>query len=202
MPEPIERAFRQAYYLTSAHRLDQLPADHGREVAFAGRSNAGKSSAINAICGQRALARSSKTPGRTQQIVLFALNDAHRLVDLPGFGYARVPERLRAHWRRTLDAYLRSRRSLAGLILIMDARHPMKEFDREMLAWCVDTDLPCHLLLTKADKLKRGAQAQALQSVRGFLDTPLLSAQLFSSQSGLGVEEARSVISAWFNRAR
>ena len=145
--------FRQAQFVLSAPELRQMPADTGAEIAFAGRSNAGKSSALNAICDQTGLARTSKTPGRTQQFVVFTLDDGQRLVDLPGYGYAKVPEKMREHWRRVIDAYLRERESLRAVVLIMDSRHPLKEFDQQMLAYCRDIDLACHVLLTKADKL-------------------------------------------------
>lgn len=194
--EQVIADFPRAAYLTSAHRLDQLPADTGREVAFAGRSNAGKSSAINTLCGRRNLARSSKTPGRTRQIVLFTLGPEQRLADLPGFGYAKVSERLRAHWHRTLDQYLRTRASLRGLVLIMDARHPLRAFDEGMLAWCDAADLPCRVLLTKADKLKRGARAQALRRVQNALPDRA-GVALFSSRTGLGRDEARAVLTRW-----
>ncbi len=188
--------------MLAAHRVNQLPTDQGAEVAFAGRSNAGKSSALNALTGHKGLARTSKTPGRTQQMVAFALPplaqgegqeslDA-RLVDLPGYGYAKVPEELRAHWKQEIDAYLHHRQSLRGVVLIADIRHPLKEFDRMMLDFCFATGLPCHLLLTKADKLSRNQAAQALAVMRkSFPDGLHATAQVFSSTSGTGLEEAR-----------
>ena len=146
--------FRDARYLLNAHRLDQLPADTGAEIAFAGRSNAGKSTALNRICDQHGLARTSKTPGRTQQMVAFALPPLAlaegellpeaRLIDLPGYGYAKVPLEMREHWKLEIDAYLHHRRSLRGVVLIADIRHPLKEFDRMMLDFCFETNLPCH----------------------------------------------------------
>lgn len=192
--------FRTASYLISAHRLDQLPADAGAEIAFAGRSNAGKSSALNKICDQQGLARTSKTPGRTQQLVVFVLDDeAHRLIDLPGYGYAKVPDKLRDHWRATIDAYLRSRESLKGIVLVMDARHPLREFDRMMLDFARATGRESLCLLTKADKLSRGEAARTLQAVRKELATlaPGAHAQLFSSLAGSGVDEARSLLAQW-----
>ena len=191
-----------AQFVLAAHRISQLPADLGAEVAFAGRSNAGKSSALNALTGHKGLARTSKTPGRTQQMVAFALPplaqgegepplDA-RLIDLPGYGYAKVPEDLRAHWKLEIDAYLHRRQSLRGVVLIADIRHPLKEFDRMMLDFCFATGLPCHLLLTKADKLSRNQAAQALAAMRkSFPDGLHATAQVFSSPAGTGVEEAR-----------
>jgi GTP-binding protein len=192
--------FRSAHYLISAHRLDQLPADSGAEIAFAGRSNAGKSSAINAICDQQGLARTSKTPGRTQQMVVFPLeSDARRLVDLPGYGYAKVPEALRAHWRAEIDAYLHARLSLVGVVVIMDSRHPLKEFDRRMIEFAVATGRHCHCLLTKADKLSRGEASRVLASLRRELaaTAPGASAQLFSSLKKTGLDEARVLLADW-----
>ncbi|HJT98030.1 MAG TPA: ribosome biogenesis GTP-binding protein YihA/YsxC [Rhodanobacteraceae bacterium] len=191
--------FRDANYLTNAHRLDQLPADAGAEIAFAGRSNAGKSSALNAICDQKGLARTSKTPGRTQQLVVFTLDDAHRLIDLPGYGYAEVPDRLRAHWRGTIDAYLRSRASLRGVVLVMDARHPLREFDRVMLEFAHATGRRSLCLLTKSDKLSRGEAARVLAAVRKEMSAiaPAADALLFSSLARTGVDEARRILAGW-----
>lgn len=191
--------FRTAQYLLNAHRLDQLPPDDGAEIAFAGRSNAGKSSALNKICDQQGLARTSKTPGRTQQIVVFPLDDSHRLIDLPGFGYAKVPEKLRAHWHEVIDAYLRTRQALRGIVLVMDARHPLREFDRMMLAFANTTGRNSLCLLTKSDKLSRGEAARVLRAVRKELEpiAPGALAQLFSSLNGSGVDEARGVLAGW-----
>ena len=192
--------FRKAHFLTSANRLDQLPADSGAEVAFAGRSNAGKSSALNAICDQHGLARTSKTPGRTQMLNVFPLDDpAHRLVDLPGYGYAKVPEAMRLHWRAVMDRYLRTRVSLKGLILVMDARHPLREFDCDMLGFGAASGRPCHCLLTKADKLTRSESIRTLAGVRTALaeEFPHGTAQLFSSSARTGLDEARTVVAGW-----
>ena len=206
MPMAAANPFNGARYLLAAHTLEQLPPDGGFEVAFAGRSNAGKSSALNAMCQQNALARVSKTPGRTQQLVYFGVppQEARYLVDLPGYGYAKVPEEMRAHWRMEIDAYLHQRRSLRGLVLIVDIRHPLKEFDRTMLVFCRDTALPCHVLLTKADKLSRGAANQALAALRKQFDAEGLhaSAQVFSSSAGTGVEEAREAVAALLQNPR
>jgi GTP-binding protein len=195
---------QNAQFLLAAHRIDQLPADEGAEVAFAGRSNAGKSSALNALTAQNSLARTSKTPGRTQQLVAFALGEHTRLIDLPGYGYAKVPEALRKHWRGEIDAYLRLRRSLRGLVLIVDIRHELKEFDRLMLGFCAATDLPCHVLLTKADKLSRGQAGSALQAARKLFAGEGWNAgvQVFSSSAGTGVDEARAAVMALLARAR
>jgi GTP-binding protein len=193
--------FRQARFLTSANRPDQLPADDGAEVAFAGRSNAGKSSALNAICEQQGLARTSKTPGRTQLLNVFPVGDgdARRLVDLPGYGYAKVPEAMRAHWRGMIDRYLRERTSLRGFVLVMDARHPLKDFDRHMLEFAAASGRECHCLLTKSDKLSRGEAARTLQAVRKELATlaPGATAQLFSSLAKTGLDEARTRVAHW-----
>jgi len=194
--------FRKAQFLVSANRLEQLPADDGAEVAFAGRSNAGKSSALNAICDQQGLARTSKTPGRTQLLNVFPVGDpAARLVDLPGYGYAKVPEAMRLHWRGVIDTYLRNRASLKGLVLVMDARHPLKEFDRHMLEFGAASGRACHCLLTKADKLSRSEGLRTLTAVRKELATfaPEATAQLFSSLAKTGLDEARSLVARWLD---
>lgn len=197
MPNP----FTTAEFLKSAARLNQAPPDNGHEAAFAGRSNAGKSSALNAISGHKGLARTSKTPGRTQLINFFTVTDAARLVDLPGYGYAKVPLEVKAQWERHLSAYLEHRTSLAGLILLMDVRHPLTDFDRQMLEWCRQADLPVHALLTKADKLKRGAAQSTLLTVKRELGTlhPRASVQLFSALDGTGLEEARTLLATWLD---
>jgi len=188
--------FRSSHFVLSAADPSQLPRDAGAEIAFAGRSNAGKSSALNAICDQTGLARTSKTPGRTQLLNVFAVADEQRLVDLPGYGYAKVPEKMRAQWRRMIDAYLRERESLRGIVLIMDSRHPLKEFDRQMLTYCHDIGLACHVLLTKSDKLSRSEGMHALSGVRkecvaqGWHAT----AQLFSALAKTGLDEARATL--------
>ena len=209
MPNPLNGA----QFVLAAHRISQLPADQGAEVAFAGRSNAGKSSALNALTGHKGLARTSKTPGRTQQMVAFALPPLAqgegqppleaRLIDLPGYGYAKVPEELREHWKLEIDLYLHRRRSLRGVVLIADIRHELKEFDRMMLQFCFETGLPCHLLLTKADKLSRNQAMQALAAVRkGFVDGLQASAQVFSSSARTGVEQARETVLALLRTPR
>ena len=202
MANPLARA----QYLLSAHVPRQLPPDGGFEVAFAGRSNAGKSSALNALCQQNALARVSKTPGRTQQLVFFELpqHEGRYLVDLPGYGYAKVPQDLRAHWQSFLDTYFRKREALRGLVVVMDIRHPLKDYDRSMLAYAVERGLPAHALLTKADKLSRGAAGNVVQAVKRDLaktwgDT--VSVQAFSGESKAGVDEARAVICRWLDIA-
>jgi GTP-binding protein len=193
--------YSQACFLKSAALVSQLPEDSGYEVAFAGRSNAGKSSALNCLTGIRQLARISKTPGRTQLINLFTLMDAtRRLVDLPGYGYAKVPLQVKRDWQKNLAHYLEVRRSLRGLVLLMDIRHPLKELDKMMIHWAFDRQLPVHILLTKADKLSRGqAQSTVLQVRRHYELMPdLLSVQSFSSLKKQGVEELIEVMNHWF----
>ncbi|WP_038054343.1 MULTISPECIES: ribosome biogenesis GTP-binding protein YihA/YsxC [Thermomonas] len=194
--------FARAQYLLAAHNFRQLPSDGGFEVAFAGRSNAGKSSALNALCQQNALARVSKTPGRTQQLVFFGLppHENKYLVDLPGYGYAKVPQDLQAHWQAFLEGYFGSRDALRGLVVVMDVRHPLKEYDRQMLGYAMRRGLPAHVILTKADKLGRGAAGNTLQAVRmelsrSFADS--VSVQLFSGESKQGVDELRAVVAGW-----
>ncbi|WP_330947326.1 ribosome biogenesis GTP-binding protein YihA/YsxC [Thermomonas sp. LB-4] len=194
--------FARAQYLLAAHNYRQLPPDGGFEVAFAGRSNAGKSSALNALCQQNALARVSKTPGRTQQLVFFGLppHENKYLVDLPGYGYAKVPQDLQAHWQAFLEGYFGSRDALRGLVVVMDVRHPLKDYDRQMLGYAMRRGLPAHVILTKADKLGRGAAGNTLQAVRmelsrSFADS--VSVQLFSGESKQGVDELRAVVAGW-----
>ncbi len=189
--------FRIARYLISAHQLKQLPTDRGIEVAIAGRSNAGKSSAINTLTDQRSLARTSKTPGRTQQIVIFELDEERRIADLPGYGYAKVPLKLKAHWRSVMERYFRTRECLRGVVLVMDIRHPMREFDQQMLAWCDAEDLPCHILLTKADKLKRGPAQSTLLKIRRDLPDSA-SIQVFSSLKKTGLDEFVDKLRGWY----
>lgn len=187
--------FPPVEFLTSAWQPKQFPADQGAEVAFAGRSNAGKSSALNAITGRRDLARTSKTPGRTQLINFFALNPRQRLADLPGYGYAKVPEKMRDHWRQLMERYVETRASLAGVVIVMDSRHPLTEFDWQMLEWTGAQNLPVHLLLTKADKLGRGESMATLKKVRAQVGDGV-TAQLFSAVNKTGVDEARKVVLA------
>lgn len=203
MQHPI---YQRASYVMGATKLSQLPPDDGIEVAFAGRSNAGKSSAINRITSQRSLARTSKTPGRTQLINFFSLDDSRYIVDLPGYGYAKVSEKIKKQWQHSLEQYLRERESLQGLVLMMDARHPFTDFDRQMVSWCKFAEMPLHILITKSDKLSRGAAGAVLQQVRNTLakdfeverETPWATAQLFSSLNGHGLEEAWAKLDEWF----
>ncbi len=190
-------SYRDATYLTSASRPGQFVTDEGWEVAFAGRSNAGKSSAINAITGRKGLARTSKTPGRTQLVNFFSMGPDCRLVDLPGYGFAKVPDAMRRGWRHLMEAYFASRGSLVGLIVVMDCRRPLMEGDRQMLEWARQAGCPAHVLLTKSDKLSRGKATAALQLARRELGTTA-SVQLFSALKGSGVEDARAVLDGMF----
>ena len=191
--------YRQARFLTSASKLDQCPPDEGWEVAFAGRSNAGKSSAINSLTQNKKLAKTSKTPGRTQLINFFELTEQQRLVDLPGYGFAKVPQAVKQEWTRQLENYLQRRQSLRGLILLMDVRHPMQPFDQQMLTWALEASMPVHILLTKSDKLKKGPAQSTLLKLRSEL-TPyqeLASVQLFSALKHTGHRELIAVLDAW-----
>ncbi len=188
-------AYSDVEFLTSANTVAQFVPDDGAEVAFAGRSNSGKSSAINAILARRGLARTSKTPGRTQLVNFFSVGEQLRVTDLPGYGYARVPDAVRRHWGKLMDAYFRHRQSLAGLFIVMDVRRPLTDFDQGMLGWAAEAGCPVHILLTKADKLSRGAASAALLSVRKQVgDTATV--QLFSALKGTGVETARARLDA------
>ena len=193
-------AYRQAQFLKGVARLSALPADAGVEVAFAGRSNAGKSSVINALTGRTALARISKTPGRTQQINFFVLDDEeHRLVDLPGYGYANVPLAVKRQWAGLVEGYLSARRSLEGVVLLMDARRPFTDADSRLMEWCVHAGLATHVLLNKSDKLSRGAGARVLADARKRL-APLgdeHQAQLFSATRKTGTDELGARLDTW-----
>ncbi len=190
-----------AHFSQSAPCLAQCPPDVGMEVAFAGRSNAGKSSALNSLTHNHKLARTSKTPGRTQLINFFELSEGKRLVDLPGYGFAKVPKHMKEAWDRNLAQYLQERQSLCGLVLLTDIRRPLQEYDRQMLKWAMLADMPVHLLLTKADKLKRGPAKNTLLKVRRELEqlgyAANTSAQTFSSLNKAGVEELEQVLDSW-----
>lgn len=200
----MKNPFARARFTLSAHRLSDLPPDQGRELAFAGRSNAGKSSAINTLTGIGGLAKTSRTPGRTQQLVVFTLDDDHRLVDLPGYGYAKVPMAMREHWGVELGRYFRERETLAGLVLVMDARHPLKDSDWLLLEACADRGLPALVLLTKADKLNRSEQALLLRQVRSRLveGGALAAVRLFSSVRPIMLDTLRSELGDWLFHAR
>ena len=185
-----------ATFETSAATLAQCPVDGKLEIAFCGRSNAGKSSAINYLTSNKKLARTSKTPGRTQLINFFSISDEFRMVDLPGYGYAKVPSAVKKDWHRNIDQYLQKREALCGLVLMMDIRHPLKEFDKTMIEWSLNSQVPLHILLTKCDKLKRGAQSKALFAVNKQLPDNV-SVQLFSSTHAIGKDQFLIQLRIW-----
>lgn len=196
-----ELNYHVTHFVMSAPDIRHLPADTGIEVAFAGRSNAGKSSALNTLTNQKGLARTSKTPGRTQLINLFEVKEGKRLVDLPGYGYAEVPEEMKLKWQRALGEYLQKRQALKGLVILMDIRHPLKDLDRQMIQWSVESSIPVLLLLTKADKLASGARKAQLNVVREaaleFVGD--VQVELFSSLKKIGVDKVRQKLDSWFN---
>ena len=196
--------FHNAKFFTTVNHLKDLP-DTAAEIAFVGRSNAGKSSAINTLCNHVRLAYVSKTPGRTQHINFFELSNGHFMVDLPGYGYAQVPEAIRAHWVKLLGDYLQTRPSLLGLVLIMDIRHPLKPQDIQMLDFFAQTERPVHILLSKADKLSKNEQIKTLSSVKKalkpFAERQTVTVQLFSSLKKQGIEEVERIVQSWFDRA-
>jgi len=192
-----DHRYHQTRFLTGARELHQMPADRGLEVAFAGRSNTGKSSVINALTGRSKLARTSKTPGRTREINFFAVSAQARLVDLPGYGYARVPASLKAHWAATLAGYFATRTSLKGLVIIMDARRPLTAPDRQMLALARDAGCPVHIVLNKADKLPGAEGRRTLARARAELAPADARIQLFSALKGTGIDELRGRLDAW-----
>lgn len=196
-----ELNYHITHFVMSAPDIRHLPADTGIEVAFAGRSNAGKSSALNTLTNQKGLARTSKTPGRTQLINLFEVKEGKRLVDLPGYGYAEVPEEMKLKWQRALGEYLQKRQALKGLVILMDIRHPLKDLDRQMIQWSVESGIPVLLLLTKADKLASGARKAQLNVVREaaleFVGD--VQVELFSSLKKIGVDKVRQKLDSWFN---
>jgi len=198
---PLKQAhppYQQANFVCSVPKMQSGPLDSGYEIAFAGRSNAGKSSAINRITHQTGLARTSKTPGRTQHLVFFDLDAEHRLVDLPGYGFAKVPGHLRQKWGLNMAYYIENRLALKGVILLMDIRHPLTELDQQMLEWCDELGHPVHVLLTKADKLKFGAAKNTLLKVKKSLQPfTKISVQMFSSKTGDGLEEVWTVLDRW-----
>ncbi len=195
--------FQRAVFLTTVANLRDLPQDSQCEVAFAGRSNAGKSSAINTLAGRVRLAYVSKTPGRTQHLNYFTLADGKYFVDLPGYGYAKAPEAIRSQWEGLIGPYLSKRQQLSGLVVIMDSRRPLTDLDLRLIDWFRPTGRPIHILLSKADKLSRQEQTKVLRSVRAEMatwgDAELYSVQLFSSLKKTGVEEAEGVLARWLN---
>lgn len=192
--------YKQASFLLSAADIKQLPPDAGIEVAIVGRSNAGKSSALNRITQSKSLARVSKTPGRTQLINTFVIDDERRLIDLPGYGFASVPLAAKLKWQKTVDAYINKRESLKGLILVMDIRHPLKELDLQLLEFCEHRGTPVHILLNKADKLSKGAASKTLHEVTAAVreySNPL-TCQIFSAAKGTGINELHAILDEWY----
>lgn len=192
--------YHQAKFINSAPRLKDAPPDQGMEIAFAGRSNAGKSSAINTLVQQNALARVSKTPGRTQLLNFFQIDEQRKLVDLPGYGYAKVPEAIKKDWRQMMESYLHDRQALCGIVQVMDIRHPLTDFDWQMVEWCEHRQLPLHILLTKADKLKFGAAKTTLLQVQRDLSQAniVVTLQLFSALNKTGIDDVHQVLDEWF----
>lgn len=195
-PDPPNPVYARTTFLTGAVAAGQFPPDNGVEIAFAGRSNSGKSSAINALCNRKGLARTSKTPGRTQMVNFFELGPGLRLVDLPGYGYAKVPETHRRQWRRLVESYLSGRNSLAGVVLVMDIRRPLTPFDQQMIDWCRSRQTPILPLLTKADKLSRGAAVRVGKELTKILGER--SPICFSAPRRTGVEALRSALESWW----
>ncbi|MCA1779035.1 MAG: ribosome biogenesis GTP-binding protein YihA/YsxC [Xanthomonadaceae bacterium] len=193
----MRQLLRGAEYLISVHNRPQLPEDTGIEVAIAGRSNAGKSSLINRLCQRKGLARTSRTPGRTRQLVFFQLDPERYLVDLPGYGYAAVSADMKRHWQGLIRGYLETRRSLAGLVIVMDIRHPLKDGDLQLAEFALEQGLALHIVLTKADKLGHGKQKEAETEVRQAFGGAA-SVQTFSATKGQGVEALERVMQAWF----
>lgn len=191
--------YRQASFLQSASTMDTLPPELGFEVAFAGRSNAGKSSTLNRLCQQKSLARTSKTPGRTQLINFFGLPEGKFLVDLPGYGYAKVPEKVKREWQRFIESYLTQRSPLCGLVIVMDIRRPMLEYDLNMLAWTNTRNLPVHVVLNKSDKLKHGQATTMLLKTQKQLKeiNPSYTAQIYSALKGVGVRDLEKQLDSW-----
>jgi GTP-binding protein len=192
-------SYQQTRFLISVYDSRQFPPDEGAEAAFAGRSNVGKSSAINALCRQKGLAQISKTPGRTRTINFFSVDDDRRLVDLPGYGYAQAPVAMRRHWQGLIEHYLGRRQCLRGLMVMMDVRRPLTEYDWQLLAWCQQRDLPLHILLTKSDKLSRGAAKATVHATASRLRARGFDASLqpFSALKRQGLDEAHRILDAW-----
>ncbi|MCX8959564.1 YihA family ribosome biogenesis GTP-binding protein [Erwinia psidii] len=193
--------YHVTHFVTSAPDIRHLPADTGIEVAFAGRSNAGKSSALNTLTNQKSLARTSKTPGRTQLINLFQVAEGYRLVDLPGYGYAEVPEEMKLKWQRSLAEYLQKRQCLKGLVILMDIRHPLKELDQQMIQWSVLSGIQVLVLLTKSDKLASGARKAQLNMVREAAKDFAgdVQVEMFSSLKKTGIDKLRLKLDSWFS---
>ncbi|EHG1328762.1 YihA family ribosome biogenesis GTP-binding protein [Vibrio vulnificus] len=192
--------YQNTHFITSAPDIRHLPADEGIEIAFAGRSNAGKSSALNRLTNQKNLAKTSKTPGRTQLINLFKVTEGCHIVDLPGYGFAQVPLEMKNKWQKSLGEYLQKRECLKGLVVLMDIRHPMKDLDQQMIFWAIESRIPVQVLLTKADKLKSGARKAELLKVRKLAETfgGDVQVDVYSSLKGLGVDQLRAKLDTWF----
>ncbi len=194
-------SFQKATFTTSAPDITKLPSDEGIEIAFAGRSNAGKSSALNTLTRQKSLARTSKTPGRTQLINVFDLDESRRLIDLPGYGFAKVPEAMKRKWQAALSEYLQQRTCLKGIVVLMDIRHPMKELDQDLVHWAVDSQLPILILLTKADKLKAGPRNSTVLKVRQMCTefNADITVHAFSSLKRIGLNELEIKLNDWYH---
>lgn len=192
--------YQKAHFLLSAADIIQLPPDEGIEVAIVGRSNAGKSSVLNKLTQIKGLARVSKTPGRTQLINVFVLDDKRRIIDLPGYGFAKVPLSVKLKWQQTVDAYISQRESLYGLVLVMDIRHPLRDLDVQLLKYCEHHNLAVHILLNKADKLSRGEAARTLHQVKAALTqyTNSVTFQCFSALKGAGLDELKAILNKWY----
>ncbi len=192
--------YQNTHFITSAPDIRHLPADEGIEIAFAGRSNAGKSSSLNRLTNQKSLAKTSKTPGRTQLINLFKVTEGCHIVDLPGYGFAQVPLEMKKKWQQSLGEYLQKRQCLKGLVVLMDIRHPMKDLDQQLIVWAVECGIPVQVLLTKADKLKSGARKAQILKIRNDAKEfgGDVSVDGFSSLSGIGVDILRAKLDAWF----
>ena len=196
----IKLNYHKTHFLTSAPNIRAIPEDTGIEIAFAGRSNAGKSTALNALTNQKSLAKTSKTPGRTQLINLFEVEPNCKLVDLPGYGYAAVPEKMKIEWQKSLGEYLQKRECLGGLVVLMDIRHPLKDLDQQMIEWAVSADLPVMLLLTKADKLSQSARSKQVKMVREAI-LPFqgdIQVEVFSAQNKIGIDKLAAKLDSWF----
>ncbi|MFV0449446.1 MAG: ribosome biogenesis GTP-binding protein YihA/YsxC [Vibrio sp.] len=192
--------YQNTHFITSAPDIRHLPADEGIEIAFAGRSNAGKSSSLNRLTNQKNLAKTSKTPGRTQLINLFKVTEGCHIVDLPGYGFAQVPLEMKKKWQQSLGEYLQKRQCLKGLVVLMDIRHPMKDLDQQLIVWAVECAIPVQVLLTKADKLKSGARKAQILKIRNDAKEfgGDVSVDGFSSLSGTGVDILRAKLDSWF----
>ena len=197
----MKNIFARAQFLTSAFQVSQLPEDTGLEIAIAGRSNAGKSTTLNTLVGNKKLAKVSKTPGRTQLLNCFDLGDDKRMVDLPGYGFAKVPKKVKAHWQHEINLYLEKRKSLIGVVIVMDIRHPLKEFDQQFLQWADQSGLYSHVLLNKSDKFKSGKRKAVLLEVTKAMSQLSRTAtiQTFSGLKKEGIDELSSTLMSWFN---